>query len=241
MTADWEPVRQPRTHELVLDRVEQQVLTGKLRAGDRLPPERQLATALGVSRAALREALRILEAFGVLVAQTGRGPGAGATVTAEPTDAVGRLLRLHLALGGYRVGDILSARIMLERSSVAEAAERAGAGALEEAAALLEAMGDPQLAPVDYNELDTRFHVELARCSGNELTCTLTAAVRESIRPLLLDALEAVTDWHATVARLNAQHSDILRLIRRGAPEKAAQAVEEHIRDFHGRLTGESG
>ncbi|MGH3437768.1 MAG: FadR/GntR family transcriptional regulator [Sciscionella sp.] len=237
MTAAWEPVRQARTHELVLERIEQQVFSGQLHAGDRLPPERQLASVLGVSRSALREALRVLEAFGVLVAHTGRGPDAGASITANPTGAVGRILRLHLALGSYRTSDILEARIMLERSNVAESARRAGIADFEPAKQLLDTMEDDELTVIEYNELDTRFHTELARCSGNELTRTLTAAVRESIRPILLNAMEVADDWRTIEASLHAEHREILRLIRLGEPNKAACAVEDHIRRFHGTLT----
>jgi DNA-binding FadR family transcriptional regulator len=240
MAAEWEPIRRARTHELVLERIEEQVFSGQIHAGDRLPPERQLASTLGVSRSAIREALRVLEAFGVLVAQTGRGPDAGATITADPTDAVGRILRLHLALGSYGVGDILQARIMLERSSVSEAARRAGTADLDTARKLLDAMEDEELAAPGYNDLDTRFHIELARCSGNELTRTLTSAVRESIRPLLLLAMESAEDWGTTEAALQAEHREILRLISQGEPEKAAEAVESHIRGFHGTLTANS-
>ncbi|GAA3482626.1 hypothetical protein GCM10018966_071580 [Streptomyces yanii] len=52
----------------------------------------------------------------------------------------------------------------------------------------------------EFNDLDTRFHVQIARSSGNELTSTLTSAVRESVRPLILRALEAAEDWPATAA-----------------------------------------
>lgn len=237
MATDWEPVRQLRTHELVLERIEQQVMSGELRCGDRLPPERKLAEALGVSRSAVREALRIMEAFGLLVSHTGRGPDAGAIITTGATDAVGRMLRLHLTLGRYELDEILETRVLLERTTVAEIALDARSDDLEDAARILKAMDDPALTANEFNELDTRFHVSLAHCSGNELTCTLTAAVRESIRPLILEGLERVPDWRTIAATLQAQHRDILHLIRERQPERAARAVELHIRGFHGKLS----
>lgn len=62
----WRPVSRSRAYELVVERVEEQILTGALRVGDRLPAERDLAARLGVSRAAVREAIRTLEAQGVV-------------------------------------------------------------------------------------------------------------------------------------------------------------------------------
>ncbi|GAB7028716.1 FCD domain-containing protein [Streptomyces sp. NPDC021749] len=240
MAVEWEPVRQSRTHELVLASIEARVLAGELKAGDRLPPERELAPVLGVSRSALREALRVLETIGVLVAQPGRGPDAGARIVRHPDDALGRLLRLHFALGSYSLEDVLEARVTLERSSFQTAAGHASAEDLEEAEALVWRMRAPGIEVAEFNDLDTRFHVLIARSSGNRLTSTLTSAVRESVRPLILRALETVEDWPAAAATLNDQHAELLRLVRVGKGAEAADLVEEHIRGFHGTLVDDT-
>ncbi|MBZ4019624.1 FadR/GntR family transcriptional regulator [Streptomyces purpurogeneiscleroticus] len=236
MAVEWRPVRQSRTHELVLESIEERVLAGELKAGDRLPPERELAPVLGVSRSALREALRVLETIGVLVAQAGRGPDAGARIVRNPDDALGRLLRLHFALGSYCLEDVLEARVTLERSSFRAAAEHAATADLDEAAELVARMGAPDVGVQEFNDLDTRFHVQIARSSGNALTSTLTSAVRESVRPLILRALETAEDWPATAAALNAEHAELLRLVRAGDGVGAADLVERHIRGLHGTL-----
>jgi DNA-binding FadR family transcriptional regulator len=215
------------------------VFAGELKAGDRLPPERELAPVLGVSRSALREALRVLETIGVLVAQPGRGPDAGARIVRNPDDALGRLLRLHFALGSYSLEDVLEARVVLERSSFEAAATHACDEDLDEVERLLVRMGEPDVGVSEFNDLDTRFHVQIARSSGNELTSTLTSAVRESVRPLILRALEAAEDWPATAGGLNAQHAELLRLVRTGKGAKAADLVERHIRSLHGTLVDE--
>lgn len=236
MTAEWRPVRQSRTHELVLESIEERVLAGELKAGDRLPPERELAPTLGVSRSALREALRVMETIGVLVAHAGRGPDAGARIVRNPDDALGRLLRLHLALGSYDLQDVLEARVTLERSSFEAAARRASQDDLAQAEEVLARMREPGLTVAEFNELDTLFHVLIARSSGNRLISTLTSAVRESVRTLILKAEEDAEDWTATAAGLNAQHAELLRLVRAGDGAGAADLVEEHIRGFHGTL-----
>ncbi|MGW0785614.1 FadR/GntR family transcriptional regulator [Streptomyces sp. NPDC002913] len=236
MPVEWQPVRQSRTHELVLQSIEEQVFAGELKAGDRLPPERELAPVLGVSRSALREALRVLETIGVLVAQPGRGPDSGARIVRNPDDALGRLLRLHFALGSYSLHDVLEARVVLERSSWEAAARHASPEDLDEAGELVRRMGEPDVGVAEFNDLDTRFHVLIAGSSGNALTSTLTSAVRESVRPLILRALEEMDDWPATSRALNAQHEQLLRLVRDGRGAEAADLVEEHIRGLHGAL-----
>ncbi|MFD0147992.1 FadR/GntR family transcriptional regulator [Streptomyces sp. NPDC055721] len=239
--AEWRPVKQSRTHELVLESLERQVLAGELKAGDRLPPERELAPALGVSRSALREALRVMETIGVLVANVGRGPDAGARIVRNPDDALGRILRLHLALGSYGVEDVLEARVLLERSSVEAAARRASEEDLDEAEELLARMREAGADVTLFNELDTAFHVLIARSSGNGLVSTLTSAVRESVRTLILQAEEAAEDWAATAEELNREHAELLRLVRAGDGPAAAELVERHIRGFHGTLAAPPG
>ncbi len=73
----WRPVTRSRSHELVLDQIEEQILAGTLRVGDRLPGERDLASHLQVSRSAVREAIRALEAQGVVRSAVGSGKDAG--------------------------------------------------------------------------------------------------------------------------------------------------------------------
>lgn len=240
MAAEWHPVRQSRTHELVLESIEQRVLSGELKAGDRLPPERELAPVLGVSRSALREALRVLETIGVLTAQAGRGPDSGARMVRNPDDALGRLLRLHFALGSYTLEDMLEARVVLERSSFEAAARNASKEQLAELGDLVAAMERPGTGVELFNDLDTRFHVLVARASGNQLTSTLTSAVRESVRPLILRALETAEDWPAAAAALAAEHAELLRLVRAGEGEAAAALAERHIRGFHGGLVADT-
>src|SRR5664279_1952725 len=103
----WLPVTRARTYELVLDRIEEQIASGRLQIGDRLPAERDLAAALGVSRAAVREALRVLHALGVVSQGTGSGPDAGTVLNAAPGDALTRLIRLHVLMASVGSGDVV--------------------------------------------------------------------------------------------------------------------------------------
>ncbi len=77
-----------KAHEVVMTWVTDELSSGRLRIGDRLPGERALAETLGVSRASLREALRVLEALGAIRSSTGSGPNAGTIVTAAPEQAL---------------------------------------------------------------------------------------------------------------------------------------------------------
>jgi DNA-binding transcriptional MocR family regulator len=108
---EWQPIARMRTHEQVLAEIEQRLRSGGLGSGDRLPPERQLAEALGVSRGAVREALRILEAIGVVEAGTGSGPAAGSIIVNDSTSGLSMVLRMHLQTSSLRHDDLVEVRV----------------------------------------------------------------------------------------------------------------------------------
>ena len=87
-TPVWQPVTRVRSHDLVVEAVENQILGGVLRVGDPLPPERELASRLQVSRAGVREAIRVLESQGVVRSNVGAGREAGTFIAAMPSAAM---------------------------------------------------------------------------------------------------------------------------------------------------------
>jgi len=224
----------PRAYELVLDRIEADLAANRLQVGDRVPSERELALDLGISRPAVREALRILEAWGTVVQGTGSGPEAGTVLVATPATALTRFLRLHVLLASIGPSDVLQARIALERESTRLAALHATPEDHAAIAAHLAAMDQPGLDAATFNGLDSAFHVALARATGNLLVAELTIALREAMRPRLLASLRAVLDLPAVITRLRADHRGIYDAIRRGQAQAAADRVEAHIVAFYG-------
>ena len=207
--------------------IDDEILTGRWVNGSRLPPERELATSLGVSRGAVREAIRALEAQGILSSGTGRGNGT--RVDARPSDAIGRILRLRLALNVVSFADLTETRVALERAACAAAAKVRASGPLARATDLLTQMHDA-MQPDSFNALDTAFHVALAEAAGNQLARDVTAAIRESMRLPILDAFRTVGDWDEVADKLRADHRRIHAAIAAGDGDLAAAATEEHIR-----------
>lgn len=220
-----------RTHEVVVHYVEDELRTGRLPVGGRLPAERALAEQLGVSRPSVREGIRVLEAMGLVRTSVGRGPDAGAVVVAEPEAGIGSALRLHLASRSLPVEDIVRTRVLLETWAVREAAR--GSVPPGDAAALLDAMDDPALSAADFLALDADFHVALARAAGNEVVAAIMAALRESIHGYVLAAVPGLPDWPAMQRRLRRQHRTILAAVLAGDAERAARLARAHIDGFY--------
>ena len=237
-TDEWAPVSRVRTYELVLQRIETQILSGALRAGQRLPPERELAELLGVSRPAVREALRVLEAQGAVRSQVGQGPGSGTTIERVPSDALTRLLRLHVALGSFPFEDVIETRVTLERSIVVLACRNARPENIVRMRALLHAMDEPAITQETFNQLDIDFHVELAEAGGNRLMSDMTRAIRESVRIPFLAAVKGMPEtgkysWPSMLDSLQAEHHAVFRAFEAGEGDKAADLLESHIRGFY--------
>lgn len=231
--AGWQPVRRLRTHEHVLAQIEQQILDGRLSAGDRLPGERELADYLGVSRAGVREALRVLEALGVLSAGVGSGPGSGSVVRGEGSEALATLLRLHLALSRFTQSEVMEVRVQLERWSVSQAAVHATPGDVSQLRGAVLAMRQPDIGYEQFNELDTGFHVSIAEMSGNALLGTLMRALRDAVRREMLLVFESLSDWRAVADRVAGQHQEIVDAIEARDSERAAGLVDAHITMFY--------
>lgn len=230
-----------RAYKQVLERVEEQILSGALRVGDRLPPERDLAAQLEVSRAAVREAMRTLEAQGVVRSGVGSGEHAGTVVSALPSEALTRLLRLHVALANFAIDDVVAARVMLERSSAALAAGHASPAALAEVAAPLAAMA-AEVDRLTFNDLDTAFHIAIAEAGGNRLVADMTIAIREAMRRPILGELEQLGPrWPDVRTRLTAEHRAIHDAIAAGDPARAAELMEAHIHSSRRLLAPREG
>ena len=243
-TDEWQPVARVRTYELVLDRIESQIVSGALHAGERLPPERELAALLGVSRPAVREALRILEAQGAVRSQVGKGPDSGTTIDRVPRDALARLLRLHVALGSFPIEDVVETRVALERSSVVLACRNARPQDLVIMRQALLDMDEEDVDRETFNQRDTDFHVALADAGGNRLMSDVTCAIRESVRMPILASMSAMTQtgeegWPHVRDGLRADHHAIFSAVEAGQAEQAADQMEAHIRGFAIHMTPE--
>jgi GntR family transcriptional repressor for pyruvate dehydrogenase complex len=243
MPLHLEPVDRAKTYELVVRRLKAEIFAGRLRAGDRLPGERQLSDLLQVSRPSVREALRILQAMEIVRSRPGAGPSSGLMVVADPTRALSDLLGLHVALSSYSVVDVLTVRVVLEVASVRRLAARVHDADLSRVREALDQMARPDIDRETFHEFDTEFHVELARCSQNVLLSDLMAALKEAMRRPMEAAFADDPNWTEHSQELVHEHRQILEAVSRGDGDDAAELVRQHIEGFYSVLHngGQSG
>ncbi|WP_231441922.1 FadR/GntR family transcriptional regulator [Brevibacterium zhoupengii] len=245
-----------KAYEIVLAGIEGAFLDGTLNLGDRLPGERALAQRFAVSRSSVREAIRILDAVGLIRSGVGSGPEAGSVIVSEPAVGLSRALKLHVSARHIAPADVLTTRVVLESDAVATAAEAVAAEAagevgsaarmspagehgtglsrvhLRRAGELLARMREADIAKATFHDLDARFHRELCAAAGNPVTDIILASLSSSILDYVSAAADGTADWPWVQAELTAQHAGLLESVLAGDAERARRECADHIHWF---------
>jgi DNA-binding FadR family transcriptional regulator len=226
LDAVLKPVRAPTTFEETVERLGTAIRVGLLTPGTRLPPERQLASELRISRSTLRQALTTLVQSGHLTSTRGR---TGGTFVAEQPP----LSEVDGAPLGIDAWATLDHRVAIEVGSVILAAERAeGAelGALDE---LVERMAQGgEFEP--YRRADIRFHVGLAEAARSPQMVTEMTEVQAAMS----DLIARIAHPEEVLTRSNAQHAELVALLRKRDAAGAVAVIRGHIRGTEHILAG---
>jgi len=215
-----------RTFENVQDHILDQIRVGKVTSGDRLPPERELASSLGVGRAAVREALRSLEISGIL--RFKRGVGGGAFVRESGSEGIETSIRSMLILGRLPLTDLLEVRASLLGQCARLGAER---GTEQDFDRLDRNIDELEQCISTFNNQAlaikpaTEFYRLAARSSHNPLMILLVDAIADLVAEMLtkLDhrpPMDSVTARRTMVAAM-----------REGRADDAARVIRLHSHD----------
>ena len=195
---------------------------GSLKPGDQIPPEREFAHALKISRASLRAGIGHLAAIGVLKIKH----GVGTFIANGPPDLGQESLSFIRALHGFQTWQLFEARILLENGLAALAAER---GKQEHHATLAEEVAEMFASvdrPNEYLIHDVLFHRTIAQASGHPIL----AAIMETITSSMYDARRKTVERAIDLRESAEMHRAIYRAIRARKPAEARQLMEEHLR-----------
>jgi GntR family transcriptional repressor for pyruvate dehydrogenase complex len=218
----YKVVRTSRLYEQIVQQIEESVLNGSLKPGDQLPAERDLAQRLGVSRTAVREAVKTLREKGLVEAYSGRGT----FVTDGTSQAARQSFDLMVKIGQQEGSPHLAElRLILEPGIAALAAERVkdeDLAAMREAVAVMERS---QKDPEAYIEADLDFHLALAETAANPLILSLI----DSIVGLLREQRIKIFNVEGGPQRGQFHHKRILEAMERRDPEMARSAMRAHL------------
>jgi GntR family transcriptional repressor for pyruvate dehydrogenase complex len=203
--------------------IEGQILDGRLTVGTRLPPERDLADSLGVSRPVVREAVRILVTKGLLETQH----GVGTTVRAITRAEVVKPLNLFLRTCGKEISieQLHQVRSVLEVENAGIAAKEASDADIQALRATCEAMQASLAKTQQFAEKDDEFHRRLAQTTHNPLLILLL----DSIRDLMAEVRARVSEETGLFERVMPTHLQILECIAARDVRGARRAMREHL------------
>lgn len=217
----WEPIKQPGSlTDRIVDRIDGLIDDEGIQAGGRLPAERDMARMLGVSRPAVREAVKILEARGRLSVRHGQGVFVARTAVDQVRD---RLATLEVNLT-----ELFEMRLVLEEPAASWAACRSVPEDLFELAAALEAEEAARRDPIDYQalrSLDTAFHMQIVRMAKNRFLQQTLGVLQEMIG----SGMETTLSIPGRVDVARSDHRRIFAAIASGNELAAATAMREHI------------
>jgi GntR family transcriptional repressor for pyruvate dehydrogenase complex len=203
-----------------------EIVESGLRPGDPLPNEAQMLERLAVSRATLREALRVLETQGVIEIRTGRG---GGPVVAQPRPrALADLLTINFRVLGVTFEEILYTRETIEPSLAAQAAVHRTAAEVARLRDLAAHMENAESA-AEYAELNRDFHTTVALASHNRPLAVMWSAISA-----VADGQGVGAAWNAELrAAGNRAHTRLVEAIDAADPERAQRVMAGHVTAFH--------
>jgi GntR family transcriptional repressor for pyruvate dehydrogenase complex len=215
--------RNGSTAEEVAARLREMIHSGELSAGDKLPPERDLAKTLGVSRPTLRAGIRSLSAVGIL--QSRQGAGTFVAKADESPTLDSSPLRMLSALHGFTSDEMFEARLALEMSIAGLAAERANSEQMTRLAEEIAGMYASLSEPEQYLVHDMRFHQTIAAASGNRILTSLM----NMVATILFDSRSKTVHRALDLKESAEQHHSIYRAMRERDPEGARKAMHDHL------------
>ncbi|WP_222853965.1 FadR/GntR family transcriptional regulator [Fodinicola acaciae] len=226
----FQAVEPVRAYQRVVEQVEQAMLTGALKPGERLPSERELMAQFGVSRSTVREALRVLESGGLVRSRPG-DPHGPLVLPYSPAGLRKSMSRLA-QLDQLSLAELLQFRIMLEGPAYLLAARMRTDEQLAEMDAALAAMEQAsELAA--FSEADLAFHDTIARASGNMLIVVCSQVVHGVVLDMIAGKLAQSPQPESVMAETLDHHRQALAAVRAGDGALAARLAREKLYEYY--------
>ncbi len=234
----FRPIKKQKASDLIVEEIWKMILSGKLKPGDRLPPEHTLVERFQVSKVTLREALQTLETYGHITRK--RGPGGGSVVLdIAPTMGIS-LLANYLSLAALSLADLMQARRLLEPDIAALAATRVDPAGRQRLQALL-AEHEKDFQTHGGSRRGWEFYILVAELSGNRLL----KVVEELLVRLFMDAEFALgigdigmnEDEVAYNAEVLPANRRVAEALCAGDPARARAMMAEALDGFSKRIT----
>ena len=215
------PIKSTRIYEEIVRQIKGMIAEGRLKSGDQLPPERDLAEKFLVSRTSVREALRALESVGLIEIR----PGEGTFVREISVDSLVEPLALVLLSQRAMTSELFEARRLLEPSIAGLAARRATPEEVQEMERILDQQAKEIAAGNTGLAQDAAFHAALGTAAHNRAITRIVHALMD----VLAQSREEAISTPGRPTRSHEDHRRILDAVRAGDAAAAERAMREHV------------
>lgn len=221
----YKQVRPKRVADQVFEQIRDLIFRGQLKPGDQLPPERELAETMGVSRPTVRQAVGKLVNLGLVVQRQGQGT----FVNSQRQDQSRNPLRVLMDGGNIGLRDLLEVRLGLECNSAVLAARRANEDDIQLMETSLAQINDQIAKGGLGHEEDLFFHMRIAYASKNQLQIQIMKHVYDLLAAGIRENLQHLYQKPRNIDLVFSQHRAILDAITKRDPEAAFKAMHSHI------------
>jgi GntR family transcriptional repressor for pyruvate dehydrogenase complex len=223
----FQPIVGTRMSMTIVDQIRTLIRSGELPMGSRLPAERELCRQFGVSRLTVREALRVLEANGLVVIKLGKE--GGAFVSAPSAHHVQEGIADMLTTAALDSADVTEARVIVELGFLPMVCERATDDDLAELRAICDRDEQARVSGTYTVDMSFGFHLQVAASSHNPAAVMLMEAFREPI-------LRSLNEAHHVGTAGVTEHRDLVAAIEARDPERAHAVMADHLERTVSRL-----
>ena len=221
------PVRPASTFQETVERLGSAIRLGLLAPGAKLPPERELADRLRISRSTLRQALTALVQSGHLVSLRGRSGGTFVAARPPLAEQAGEPL-------DQSAWAVLDYRVAIESGAVLLAAERGGAAQFDRLEELVAKMAGEVENFEEYRRTDIRFHIDVAEAARSP---RLLSAMTD-VQAQMSDLIALIAHPPEVLVRSNEQHARLVKALRKGDGSRAVRQMREHTEGTEHILAG---
>ena len=217
----FESVKRAKVSDEVAKQIKALISEGKLKPGDRLPPERELIKQFGISRPSLREALNSLVTMGFLEVKQAKRTYVKSVASERMQDPLSLLIQTDT----QKIHDLIEVRKAMEAGGAYYAAQRASEEDIERLEKILKEMKQAIEKGQPLEKEDADFHLAIAQATHNIIQIHLMSTIYD----LLRESVAKIFTNHVKTKKLYQQHYRIFCAIKKHSPEKARESTLEHL------------
>jgi len=221
----FKSVKHTRISDDIVSQVKELISGGKLRPGDRLPPERELIKQFGVSRPSLREALNSLVATGFLEVKQAKRTYVKSLTSGVMQDPLSLMIKADV----QKIFDLVEVRKAVESWGAFHAAQRASAEDIRRLETIVEAMRRAVEEGTPWDQQDADFHLAMAQATHNTIQIHMMSTIFDLLKGYMSAIFAEIFTDSDKAKRLFQQHLQIFNAIKSRSPEKARERTLKHL------------